>query len=139
MNFIKPSKEFTAKRFGFTWITDLTALEKYIKNINVYVIYYSYDVYDSKLIESPLYLLNKNLLNEMKTIYSTEFVKPKKIKKFTPKEAFKIANNELKIKYIFPNTIFNYYYYTDNRTVIPKEFLQVPKLKNSNQKQLTLF
>lgn len=121
---MKKNTNVDMKRFGYNWLTDLSAYQNYSKNINIYVTYYYSDIDTKKLIESPLFILNKNHLND---------------NYLTRKQQFNNALNEIKMQNIFPHTILEYFYYTDNRTVIPKEFLKEQITKESSLLQLEFF
>lgn len=129
-------KNQEVKRFGYNWLTDFNAVQKFSLGLNVYVCYYYHCMHKKTLIESPLYILDKSLLDEMQIVKSDKFEKPKKERKYTNDEAFKHAIMKLKMRHIFPNTIMDYFYYTDNRKEIPKEFQEKPVI---HQNQLTLF
>lgn len=120
---MKNNIAYEMKRFGYQWLTDLSAFQKFSRGINIYINFYYHDLYTKQLLESPLFLLNKDEL---------------KNNKLTRRQQFDNALNHIKIQEIFPNTIMDYFYYTDNRTVIPKEFIK-SEILESKLKQLTLF
>ena len=120
---MKNNIAYEMKRFGYQWLTDFSAFQKFSRGINVYINFYYHDLNTNKLKETPLFLLDKDEL---------------KNNKLTRKQQFENALNHIKIQKVFPNTIMDYFYYTDNRTVIPKEFIK-EEIISSKLKQLTLF
>lgn len=112
-------------RFGYRWLTEFNAKKLHSKNINVYVVYYSFCTFQKKLVESPMLLFSKkDLKNHSKTI----------------DEKFDDAKREIELFKIFPNLIMESFYFTDDRTVVPKEHLISHDYKPKKiQKQLVLF
>lgn len=105
------------KRFGFNWLTKLNAFFKHKNKINIYVVFLFRIVGTTKLRETNMYVISKD-------------------------KDFDLAVNEvferIKIKEIFPNHLMDTFYYTDNSTVVPKEFL-LDEIPESSFKQLTMF
>ena len=139
------SRNVELRKFGFYWLTDLSAYQSYIKGQNTFILFYYFDRNQRKLIETEMFLLDKEELKNNKIVKNyvldSNFKKVKlntpKVEFLTSKQCFENAVDKIKIK-IFPHTILDYFYYTDKRTVIPKEFLNVDVKKDSFQ-QLTLF
>ncbi|MGM0518187.1 MAG: hypothetical protein ACQERD_00930 [Campylobacterota bacterium] len=92
------------ERFGFNWQTKFNANKKYKQGINIYIVVHYMD-------------LNKNLKTTKMYILEKKYLQISDLK-----NCFKDAVNEVLMKYVFPGTILDTFYYTDERTVIPKEF-----------------
>ena len=104
------------KRFGYDWLTRSSANHKYKEKINIYVVIYYVDINTKELKESPFTLLSKEYLETVNF----------------GNRAFTDSLNQFLMRDIFPHTIMNTFYYTDNRTVIPKQF-QKQELITDNQ------
>jgi hypothetical protein len=79
------------------------------------------DINLKKLVESPLYLLDKDIL------------KDKNIPKYT---SFDFLFQKLKMQEVFPHPIMSTFIYTDNRTKTPKQFIK-EKVIPANKNQIT--
>lgn len=94
---------------GFKEIDPLAAKRNFVENKNILVKFFYHDMHLKKLVESPLYLLDKDIL------------KDKNIPKYT---AFEFLFQKLKMQEVFPHSIMSIFIYTDNRTKTPKEFIK---------------
>ena len=94
---------------GFKQIDQLTAKRNFVENINILVKFFYHDMHSKKLVESPLYLLDKDIL------------KDKTVPKYT---AFDFLFQKLKMQEVFPHAIMSTFIYTDNRTKTPKQFIK---------------
>lgn len=94
---------------GFKEIDPLAAKRNFVENKNILVKFFYHDMHLKKLVESPLYLLDKDIL------------KDKNIPKYT---AFEFLFQKLKMQEVFPHSIMSTFIYTDNRTKTPKEFIK---------------
>ena len=139
------SRNIELSKFGFYWLTELSAYQSYIKGQNTFILFYYFNKDKNKLIDSEMFLLDKELLKNKKVVKNyvldSNFKKIRldtpKVEFLTSKQCFENAVDKIKIK-IFPHTILDYFYYTDKRTVTPIEFLN-DDVKKDSFKQLTLF
>lgn len=106
---------------GFKEIDQLAAKRKFVENINILVKFFYRDINLKKLVESPLYLLDKTIL------------KDKNIPKYT---SFDFLFQKLKMQEVFPHPIMSTFIYTDNRTKTPKQFIK-EKVIPANKNQIT--
>ena len=106
---------------GFKEIDQLAAKRKFVENINILVKFFYRDINLKKLVESPLYLLDKDIL------------KDKNIPKYT---SFDFLFQKLKMQEVFPHPIMSTFIYTDNRTKTPKQFIK-EKVIPANKNQIT--
>lgn len=106
---------------GFKEIDQLSAKRKFVENINILVKFFYRDINLKKLVESPLYLLDKDIL------------KDKNIPKYT---SFDFLFQKLKMQEVFPHSIMSTFIYTDNRTKTPKQFIK-EKVIPANKNQIT--
>ena len=106
---------------GFKEIDQLSAKRKFVENINILVKFFYRDINLKKLVESPLYLLDKTIL------------KDKNIPKYT---SFDFLFQKLKMQEVFPHPIMSTFIYTDNRTKTPKQFIK-EKVIPANKNQIT--
>ncbi len=106
---------------GFKEIDQLSAKRKFVENINILVKFFYRDINLKKLVESPLYLLDKDIL------------KDKNIPKYT---SFDFLFQKLKMQEVFPHPIMSTFIYTDNRTKTPKQFIK-EKVIPANKNQIT--
>lgn len=104
---------------GFKEIDQLAAKRKFVENINILVKFFYRDINLKKLVESPLYLLDKDIL------------KDKNIPKYT---SFDFLFQKLKMQEVFPHPIMSTFIYTDNRTKTPKQFIK-EKIISPNENQ----
>lgn len=127
------------KRFGYKEIYFFQAKEKFKENKNIFVSFYYHDFEKCKLVETPLYLLNKNpdLSSSCTTKAFDKFIKEtgnefgtKAIIKNSP---FDVSYNQILMKHVFPHSIMETFYFTDNRTKIPKEYEQQSLIVPDNQ------
>ena len=100
---------------GFKEIDQLAAKRKFVENINILVKFFYRDINLKKLVESPLYLLDKDIL------------KDKNIPKYT---SFDFLFQKLKMQEVFPHPIMSTFIYTDNRTKTPKQFIKEKQILN---------
>lgn len=110
------------KTFGYKEINQIDAQKKYINNINIFVKFFYLDINRKKIIESDIYILDK------------DFLKDKTVSIF---EACKFAIQRIKVKHIFPHTIMSSFIYTDNKKTIPKQFVN-KEIVSNKQKQMLL-
>ena len=110
------------KRFGYQWLIEFNAKKLFKQNINVYVNFYFHNVHTHELVETPLFILSKQDLDNPK---------------LDKNEVYKNALSEIKMKNVFPNSIMETFFYTDNRTVIPKEFLTFEEIQDLEVNQLS--
>lgn len=104
---------------GFKEINVFDANRKFVYNINIFVKFFYRDISLKKLVESPLYLLDKDIL------------KDKTIPQYT---AFDFLFQKLKMQEVFPHPIMTSFIYTDNRTTTPKQFVIEKEIPlNQNQ------
>ena len=120
---IKKMQKTNLDLFGCVELYTHTARQKYLKGFNVFVKFYFHDIHQKKLIESDLYMLDKDILKDTS------------INGF---EAYTFALQKIKMRHIFPHSIMSFFLYTDNRTKTPKEFIKkVVPVSNQNQNQLS--
>ena len=94
---------------GFKEIDPLAVKRNFVENKNILVKFFYHDMHLKKLVESPLYLLDKDIL------------KDKNIPKYT---AFEFLFQKLKMQEVFPHSIMSTFIYTDHRTKTPKGFIK---------------
>ncbi len=116
---------------GFKEINKLDASRKFAENINILVKFFYHDAFKKTLIESPLFLLDKSVLKDLKKnnnhfshMNKNQFAEHIEIKDITTYTAFDYLFMKLKIQEIFPHTIMSTFIYSDNRTKTPKQFVQ---------------
>jgi len=148
MNFIKRWQSIDIKAVdmpysGFKEVNKLYVPRMFAENINVLVKFFYHDAFTKTLVESPLFLLDKTILKELKSInkdlqsISGEFFEPDATcREITPYTAFDYVFQSLKIREVFPHTLMTFYLYSDNRTKTPKQFVQ-EKIIPANKNQIT--
>lgn len=129
------------QHLGFKEINKLSASRMFAENINVLIKFFYHDAFRKTLVESPLFLLDKTVLKNLKQI-NNQFSHMNKIqysenietKEITAYTAFEYLFVKLKMQEIFPHTIMSTFIYSDNRTKTPKQFVtQKPIPLNENQ------
>ena len=129
------------QHLGFKEINKLSASRMFAENINVLIKFFYHDAFKKTLVESPLFLLDKTVLKNLKQI-NNQFSHMNKIqysenietKEITTYTAFEYLFAKLKMQEIFPHTIMSTFIYSDNRTKTPKQFVtQKPIPLNENQ------
>lgn len=128
---------------GFKEINKLSASRMFAENINVLVKFFYHDAFRKTLVESPLFLLDKTILKDLKSInkdlqsISGEFFEPNSTcREITTYTAFDYLFQILKIREVFPHTIMSFHIYSDNRTKTPKQFIK-EKVIPLNKNQIT--
>lgn len=131
------------KYLGFKEINKLDASRKFAENINVFVKFFYHDAFKKTLIESPLFLLDKTVLKNLKQINNqfshlnkTQYSQNIETKQITTYTAFDYLFVKLKMQEIFPHTIMSTFIYSDNRTKTPKQFIK-EKVIPANKNQIT--
>ncbi len=131
------------KYLGFKEIDKLDASRKFAENINVLVKFFYHDAFKKTLMESPLFLLDKTVLKNLKQINNqflhlnkTQYSENIETKQITTYTAFDYLFMKLKMQEIFPHTIMSTFIYTDNRTKIPKQYIK-EKVIPPNENQIT--
>ena len=126
---------------GFKEIDQLVAKRKFAENVNVFVKFFYHDAFKKTLIESPLFLLDKTVLKNLKQINNrfthlnkTQYSENIETKQITTYTAFDYLFMKLKMQEIFPHTIMSTFIYTDNRTKTPKQFIK-EKIISPNENQ----
>ncbi len=116
---------------GFKEINKLSASRMFAENINILVKFFYHDAFKKTLIESPLFLLDKSVLKDLKKINNhfshmnkNQFVEHIETKEITTYTAFDYLFMKLKMQEIFPHTIMSFFIYSDNRTKTPKQFIK---------------
>lgn len=100
------------------------------KNIYIKIFFHHTDLNELK--ELDLMLLDKDFLDVdydtkslfdtlTETNYTNKNISLRK-KSFLKDRAFKNAVNQIIVKHVFPYPIMDTFYYTDNKTTIPKEY-----------------
>lgn len=134
-------KSTELQHLGFKEINKLSASRMFAENINVLIKFFYHDAFRKTLVESPLFLLDKTVLKNLKQI-NNQFSHMNKIqysenietKEITTYTAFEYLFVKLKMQEIFPHTIMSTFIYSDNRTKTPKQFVtQKPIPLNENQ------
>ncbi len=128
---------------GFKEIDQLAAKRKFAENINIFVKFFYHDAFKKTLIESPLFLLDKTVLKNLKQINNqfshlnkTQYSENIETKQITTYTAFDYLFMKLKMQEIFPHTVMSTFIYTDNRTKTPKQFIK-EKVIPANKNQIT--
>ena len=128
---------------GFKEIDQLVAKRKFAENVNVFVKFFYHDAFKKTLIESPLFLLDKTVLKNLKQINNqfshlnkTQYSQNIETKQITTYTAFDYLFVKLKMQEIFPHTIMSTFIYSDNRTKTPKQFIK-EKVIPANKNQIT--
>ena len=131
------------KYLGFKEINKLDASRKFAENINVFVKFFYHDAFKKTLIGSPLFLLDKTVLKNLKQINNqfshlnkTQYSQNIETKQITTYTAFDYLFVKLKMQEIFPHTIMSTFIYSDNRTKTPKQFIK-EKVIPANKNQIT--
>ncbi len=127
------------KKFGYTSLYLFQAKEKFNQDINVFVSFYYHDFAKCSLVETPIYIFSKKGLTPISEFSDSykKFVKEignefseKDIIKNTP---FETSLNRILMKHIFPHSIMETFYFTDNKTKIPEEFLEQKEVIEDSQ------
>ena len=108
------------KKFGFTDITSLKASELYLQNYNIYICYYYRSLATGLLEESEMILLSKEFIKQNLNNDKTKFLK------------------SLELAYtlnMLGCSVLDFFYYTDNRKVIPNKYLEFLPLESANINQ----
>lgn len=124
-------KSTELQHLGFKEINKLSASRMFAENINVLIKFFYHDAFRKTLVESPLFLLDKTVLKNLKQI-NNQFSHMNKIqysenietKEITTYTAFEYLFVKLKMQEIFPHTIMSTFIYSDNRTKTPKQFVK---------------
>lgn len=106
-----------SKLHGYQWLSSFNIHDKFRKGLNVYVKFYYMTSHKKDLKESKLFIIDKSLLTTNMSMSEKDKI-------------LKDSYNKILMKEIFPHTIMDTFYYTDNRTKIPKEFIVEEVEKN---------
>lgn len=140
--------------FGFTEIMEFTAKKLFLEKKNIYVQFYVITP-NKELVKTEVFILDKREIDfkypkeqlKIHTSYVDRLDKKDTSfylvntteKEFLKDIGFRNAYNHIVMKNVFPNQIMQTFYYTDYRTVTPKEFEYQLKKDEPKHKQLTMF
>lgn len=141
MWFSQDIKSTELKYLGFKEINQLDASRNFALGLNVLVKFFYHDAFRKTLIESPLFLLDKSVLKDLKKINNqfshmniNQYSEHIETKQITSYKAFDFLFQKIKMQEVFPHAIMSTFIYTDNRTKTPKQFIQ-EKIIPSNENQ----
>lgn len=132
------------KSFGYQRIYLFQVKDKFKQGLNIYALFYYQDFDSKKLIESPLYFLGKDKptgLPELTDSYRNFLLETREnfnLKELPIKSTLEILIDHVLMKNVFPHSLIDTFFYTDNKRTVPKEFLKQIE-EPQNHKQLTMF
>ncbi len=133
-----------SKVFGYERIYFFQAEKKFKQGLNIFVLFYYHDFDSSTLIESPICFLGKSLPSHLPAFtdsYRKHLLSLNENLGSAPlisKSTFGVLLDHVLMKNVFPHRLIETFYYTDNKTVVPKEFLR-QIIEEPKHKQLTMF